>query len=514
MSDGTSHITLERLAHELLQLGIQARPQGADVPLAGASCDSRETQPGDLFCCKGVAFRPAFLANALAAGARAYLCDQTHATDLAEVAPQAPALVVPDAQFRAAMAHASRLAWGEPDLELPVLGITGTKGKSTAEQMVRAIFDHGSPEPRAGVMGSIDTFDGIERFESHNTTPEAPELWRHLAHARQSGLDAMVMEVSSQALKYDRTLGLRMQVGAFLNIGRDHISPVEHPDFEDYFASKLRIFGQARHALVNLGTDRLADVLDAAQAAQDLVCFSADGPDPVQGVAPSLWATDVRSGGGQVRFVCHTPAWERELVVGMPGLFNVENALVSVAIAQLAGIDDERIAAGLAQARVPGRMELIGDESDHVIGLVDYAHNKLSYQRLFASLAQEFPGRKITALFGCPGNKAQERRAELPQEAARFADFLIYTEEDPAHERVEDICAEMARNTPAGTRYVVEPDREQAIRLAVREALADPEPSIVCLLAKGDETRQHRGDEYPAMVPDGTVFRTALAELA
>ena len=513
MAEVSTHITLAQLAIQLAQLGIQAQLQGADAPLAGASCDSRDTQAGDLFCCKGAAFRPAFLSNALAAGARAYLCDVSHAPALAEEAPGAPALVVPDAQFRAAMAHASRLAWGEPDLALPVLGLTGTKGKSTAEQMIRAMFDCGSSVARAGVMGSIDTFDGIERFESHNTTPEAPELWRHLAHARQSGLEAMVMEVSSQALKYDRTLGLRMQVGVFLNIGRDHISPVEHPDFEDYFASKLRIFGQARHAVVNLGTDRLADVLEAAQASQDIVCLSADGPDPVQGIAPNIWATDVRPGGGQVRFVCHTPAWERELVVGMPGLFNVENALASVAVAQLAGLDADRIIAGMTQARVPGRMELIGGEPDHVIGLVDYAHNKLSYQRLFASLAQEFPGRKITALFGCPGNKAQERRAELPQEAARFADYLIYTEEDPAHERVEDICAEMARNTPAGVRYTVEVDREQAIRLAVREALADPEPSIVCLLAKGDETRQHRGDEYPAMVPDGTVFREALAEL-
>ena len=128
--------------------------------------------------------------------------------------------------------------------------------------------------------------------------------------------------------------------------------------------------------------------------------------------------------------------------------------------------------------------------------LVDYAHNKLSYQRFFSSVSKEFAGRKVIALFGAPGDKALERRRELPEEASRWADLIIYTEEDPAHERVEDICAELAANTPEGQACEVICDRPAAIARAVEEAFAAPEGAVVCLLAKGDETRQHEGDRF------------------
>lgn len=505
----TSHRTsLASLATELVALGLHPQVVGGDVPLTGCACDSRDTRAHDLFVCKGQAFSPAYLHAALSAGAGAYLCNQDLAPRLAQEAPEAPALVLPNSELRAGMAHASRLAWGEPDLTCPVFGITGTKGKSSAVYLARAILARNHP---VGIMGSIGTYDGIEDFESHNTTPEAPELWRHLAHAAASELAGTVMEVSSQALKYDRTLGLRFAAGAFLNIGRDHISPVEHPNFEDYFASKLRLFEQARVGIVNLGTERLDEVLAAAKACEQVLCLSATGDAPVQGVHPTIWASDVRSADGRVRFVCHTPQWTDELELGMPGLFNVENALVAVAIAQLVGASVSDIVQGLPEARVPGRMELIGNEGDHVLGLVDYAHNKLSYQKLFGSLAQEFPNRRIISVFGAPGGKAQERRRELPEEAARWSDLMIFTAEDPAHESAADICAEMASHAPSGSHYVVEPDRTEAIRLAVADALAHEQPALVCLLAKGDETRQHIGDEYPPMVPDGEVFKQTLA---
>ena len=508
MYDSSSSTPLSTLADALREAGLNPALNGSDVPVFGCACDSRDVTEHNLFVCKGAAFSPRFLTAARQAGAESYLCSASAAAALAEVEPSMPALVLPDDELRAAMAHASRLAWHEPDLALPVFGITGTKGKSSAVYLARAVLKQHHP---VGIMGSIDTYDGIEDFESHNTTPEAPELWRHLAHACDAGLSGTVMEVSSQALKYDRTLGLRFAAGAFLNIGRDHISPVEHPDFEDYFASKLRLFAQSRVGIVNLGTERLADVVAAAQACEQVLYLSAKGGDAVDGIAPTHWASNVRSGGGRVRFVCHTPSWEGELELGMPGLFNVENALVAVAIAQLAGASYNDIAEGLPQARVPGRMELIGSDEDHVMALVDYAHNKLSYQKLFASLAEEFPGRRLTAVFGAPGGKAQERRRELPEEAARWVSKMFLTEEDPAHESAADICEEMASHVPAGAEYVVEPNRTQAIYQAVDDALASEQPTLVCLLAKGDETRQHVGDEYPPMTPDGEVFKQAIA---
>lgn len=474
------------------------------TPVTGADCDSRVVRAGHLFVCKGAAFRPAYLTSALERGAVAYLCDETRADELAQAAPDVPALIASD--LRRAMAVASAEAFGHPDRDVRVVGITGTKGKSTVSYMLRAVLDGDEPGSGTGVIGSIDTYDGVEHLESHNTTPESPDLWRHIANTRDSGLPYLDMEVSSQGLKYDRVLGLTLEVACFLNIGRDHISPVEHPSFEDYFESKLRIFDLARSAVVNLDFDSADVVLERAARCPRVLTFSAAGR---QGA--DVWASDVRSALGRVSFVAHTPSWEGEVVLAMPGLFNVDNALATIAICELLGIGRERVVPALGRATVPGRMELIAspDGGSRVVALVDYAHNKLSYQRFFPSVKEEFPGYRIIALFGAPGGKAYERRTELPQEAAKWADYLIYTEEDPAHDPVEEICAQMAEATPAGVPHEVICDREEAVRRATELAYEGEGPAIVCLLAKGDETRQHEGDEFVPCRTDGEIFLEA-----
>ena len=486
--------TLQDIAQELSREGLllSAPASGSDelaLPISGADSDSRFAAPGHLFIAKGAAFREDYLRSAIEKGCVAYLCGEDRAATLAGVAPDVPALVVSD--VRRAMGVVSPIAWGHPDRELDVIGVTGTKGKSTATYMLRAILDGGTTGSGTGIMGSIDTYDGIENFESVNTTPEAPDLWRHVAHTRTSGLGRLVMEVSSQALKYDRTLGLTFGVGCFLNLGRDHISPIEHPDFEDYFQSKLKIFAQSRVAVVNLGTDRVEDVLAAAASCERVLRFSADGPVP----GADVWASDVVARDGRVSFVAHTPSWEAPMTIPFPGLFNIENALCAICACEVLGISAGQVADGLARTRVPGRMEVLPSE-DGVTAIVDYAHNKRSYQRFFSSMAKEFPDHEIIAV-----------------EAAKWADLLIYTEEDPAHEAVADICAQMAEATPEGVRYEVIPDREEAVRRSAEYALGCGRKALVCLLAKGDETRQHEGDFFVPCRPDGVIFEEAMANL-
>ena len=503
--------TLQDIAQELSREGLllSAPASGSDelaLPISGADSDSRFAAAGHLFIAKGAAFKEAYLLSALEKGCVAYLCESARADALANVAPGIPALVVSD--VRRAMGVVSPIAWGHPDLDLDVIGITGTKGKSTATYMLRAILDGAETGSGTGIMGSIDTYDGVENFESVNTTPEAPDLWRHVANTRAAGLGRLVMEVSSQALKYDRTLGLTFGVGCFLNLGRDHISPIEHPDFEDYFQSKLKIFAQSKVAVVNLETDRVDDVLAAASSCERVLRFSAEGPVP----GADVWASDVVARDGRVSFVAHTPSWETPVTIPFPGLFNIENALCAICACEVLGVSAEQVAAGLARTRVPGRMEVLPSDGG-VTAIVDYAHNKLSYQRFFSSMAKEFPDHEIIAVFGCPGDKALERRSELPQEAAKWADLLIYTEEDPAHEAVEDICAQMAEATPEGTRYEVIPDREEAVRRSAEYALGCGRKALVCLLAKGDETRQHEGDRCVPCRPDGVIFEEAMADL-
>jgi UDP-N-acetylmuramoyl-L-alanyl-D-glutamate--2,6-diaminopimelate ligase len=483
-----AHTTLLSIIELLRAEGLLVRADHVDpaqhVPVSGADCDSRVATEGHVFVCKGAAFKPAYLTSAVSAGAVAYLCDETLAPSLAEACPATPALVVTN--IRRAMA---------PDRAISVLGITGTKGKSTVAYMLRTILDGGEQGSGCGIMGSIDTYDGVEGFESVNTTPEAPDLWRHLANTRDSGLPCMVMEVSSQALKYDRVVDLGIDVACFLNIGRDHISPLEHPDFEDYFESKLRIFDQARAAVINLDMDHAAEVLARAETCEKVVTFSATGAEDAD-----IWASGITSELGKVSFVVHSERGERKMCISMPGLFNVDNALAAIAMCELAGVDDELIAAGLAHVRVPGRMELIETSNPSVCALVDYAHNKLSYQRFFASVREEFAGRKIIALFGAPGDKAQERRRELPREASKWADLIIYTEE------------ELASNTPEGQDFEVICDRPAAIARATEAAFAAKEGAVVCLLAKGDETRQHEGDRFVPCETDGAIFEREVAK--
>lgn len=507
-------MNLQALGQLLAEKGLLSHTANLpEHPIAvrGADSDSRVVRSDNIFVCKGVAFKPAYLTSALAAGAVGYLCAQSRAAELAAVAPGVPALIATDDGFREAMGLVAREAWGHPDLGLPLLGITGTKGKSTCAYMVRSIVDAAFGDGRCGVMGSIDMYDGVENIESVNTTPEAPDLWRHIANARDSRLASVAMEVSSHGLKYNRVDGLHLAAGAFLNLGRDHISASEHPDFEDYFASKLRLFEHTSVGIVNLETDRAPEVLAAAAQCERTVTFAATAREVAAGTA-DIWASGVTSADGRVTFVAHTPAWTGPVTISMPGLFNVDNALAAIALVAELGIGEEAVREGLSHVRVPGRMELIPTFDPKVIGLVDYAHNKLSFQRFFSSVAEEFAGKAVIAVFGAPGCKAYERRQVLPQEAAKWSDVLIYTEEDPAYDPVEEICAQMAAATPEGTRYEVICDREEAIARAVELAFGFEQGAVVCLLAKGDETRQHRGSQFVPVEPDPALFERYVAQ--
>ena len=481
-------------------VGTTGADPSALAPVTGCSFDSRAVAPGDVFFCKGAQFRPTFLRGALQSGAVAYVCEEPVAAELATVAGDAAAFVVKS--VRTAMALLPPVVYNHPDRSLDVVGITGTKGKTTTAFMMQSIIH--AAERTCGMMGSVDTDDGIEHFESTNTTPEAPEVWRHLSNCVKSGRPSMVMEVSSQALKYQRVENLPFDIACFLNIGRDHISPIEHPTFEDYFQSKLKIFEQCRVAIVNVGSDEFQRIMSTAAAhAERTVTVGVDRPEA------DIWASDVKPVGFKIQFMLH--GFEPDdhgvpMTLGIAGDFNVENALVAIATARELGIPFEAIARGLEKFRVPGRMEVVESADGRVIAVVDYAHNQLSFRSLFTSVNRAFPHSPVIAVFGAAGGKAQERREQLPREAAPYSDLLILTNEDPAHEDPQKIVDELAANVPAGTPYKTILDREQAVRTAFEEArgaCAKPGvPAIVLLLAKGDEELMHVGDEFVPIESD------------
>ena len=506
--------TLKQLAALLQRKGLLAST--AHLPVfpeehiyvTGADCDSRVVEANHLFVCKGSTFKPAFLESALKAGASGYLCDESLAAELAATAPNAPALITNN--IRSAMSLVSAEAWGHPDKNMQIAGITGTKGKTTVAYFVRAILDGNEPLSRAATLGTLETYDGTERCASRNTTPEAPDLWRHLAHAASSGLN-MVMEVSSQGLKYQRVEGLRYDVAAFLNIGVDHVSPLEHPTFEDYLASKLKIFEDAQTAVFNASFDpqHAAQILEAARACPKVVSFGVSSNN--NDAQANVWASDVRPQPGGMAFTVHTPRWSAPASIALTGLFNVENALAAVAIAQELGCSERQIVDGLKRCRVPGRMDVTCSADGRIVAIIDYAHNGMAVQTALDTVRKSYANHYVIAVFGATGGKGAERRFEMPPAAAPYADHLIYTEDDPGPEPVERICAQMVEATPAGTSCEVVLDRTEAIKHALNMARAADKPAVVCVLGKGHEARQLRKDGPAPMVPDGELVRQVLA---
>lgn len=477
-------------------------PDGLDrtAPVSLVSYDSRNVVPGTLFLCKGAHFKPEFLQSAKDLGAAAYVSAQPY--------PQVdlPCILVSD--MREAIAPLADLYYNHPSGELKVIGITGTKGKSSTTYYLKYILDeYAAQEGRgeSGVISSIDTYDGVERFESHLTTPEPLELQRHFAHALQSGLRYLTMEVSSQALKYHRTLCTEFAAACFLNIGEDHISPIEHPDFEDYFTSKLKIFAQARICCVNLDCDHADRVLKAAQdSGKPVITFSQKNPEA------DVYGSQVEKRGGDTLFRVKTRRFQRQFRLTMPGLFNVENALAAIALCQGLNIPERCVYVGLMKARVPGRMEVYSNADESVTAIVDYAHNRMSFETLFRSVKAEYPGRRIVTVFGCPGKKALDRRRDLGEVSGQYSDLVVLTEEDSGEEDTLSICQEISGYVAAqGCDFSIEPNRGEAIRQAI---LGCTVPSVLLITGKGAETRQKRGTEYIDTPSDVDYVHTFLRE--
>lgn len=479
-------VMLSDILREIYALDDSARLVGEDCAVAGSAIDSRVVEAGNLFICKGALFKTEYLLSALASGAVAFMCEEAWAEELRDAAPHVPHIVVSD--IRPAMAIASSLAFGAPDRDVPIVGVTGTKGKSSTTFMLDSIVRAGGRVP--ALIGSISTYDGVESFESTLTTPESPDLYRHLSNAARSGVSPVILEVSSQALKYDRVRGMDMTIGCFLNIGRDHISDIEHPTFEDYFESKKMIFDYCDTAVVNLSCEYAEEVYEAARAECEAVrTFGIDCPEA------DYNATDIREENGTLLFTVHHGGTDYPMLLSMLGDFNVSNALAALACARELGVSWQDIAEGLAQAHVPGRMEHFVSRDGKLTILVDNAHNDMSFHAFFNAVKAMWPEKKIIASFGAQGDKSHERRRVLPTIAAQYSQHIIFTEDDAGHMPFDELCAEMAQyvgTVPYESIFEREDAAARAVEIACQD---DPAQWVVCLLAKGTDTAQHRGDD-------------------
>ena len=411
--------------------------------IEGLTYNSKEAKENTLFVCKGVTFKSAYLDMAVMAGAAAYVSEVKYETD-------APYIIVSD--IKRAMPVLADFYYNQIWKKLNMIGITGTKGKSTTVYFIKAILDDyliANGKKDSAVLSSIDTYDGVVNEVSHLTTPEALELHKHFQNAVDSGIEFLEMEVSSQALKYHRTDGIHFDVGAFLNISEDHISPIEHPDFDDYFHSKLKIFSQVKTACINLESDHLDEIMAAAKASERIITFGlTDKAD--------IYAYDIHREGTDTAFNIHCDKFDMPFKMSIPGAFNVENALAAVAMLYEYDIPVEHIYNGLYKAHPSGRMELYATNDKKIIAVADFAHNKLSFEKLFGSMRADYPNYHMIAFFGCPGGKGFNRRRPMAETAAAYADKVYIVADDPGNEPFKDTAAELASYIePTGTPYEV-----------------------------------------------------------
>ena len=473
-----------RLLHNKNLLKHSLLAESKDLTVENLTFDSKSVTENTLFVCKGAAFKAAYLQEAIDKGAIAYVSEQVY-----EGMEDYPHIIVSD--IRKAMPDLAELYSDYAWQKLNLIGIGGTKGKSTSAYYMKAVIDDymdAIDGRESAVVSSIDVYDGIERKESHITTPEAIELHQHFKNAVESDISFLQMEVSSQALKYNRVDNIEFEIGIFLNISEDHISPIEHPDFEDYFASKLSMFEKTKHAIVNLDADYSDRILKSAGICETVTTFSTQNPEA------DIYGYDIRKEGLETVFRVRTENFDEEFRLSMPGFFNVENALGVIGASVKLGIPKRHIHSGLYRAKSSGRMELYASKDNSLIAVVDYAHNKLSFEKLFSSMKKEYPDYSIVSIFGCPGNKAQLRRKDLALVAGAYADKIIITAEDPGTEDVNAISNEIAKNVEeTGCPYVLIEDRGEAIKKAVDEAAGK---TLLLITGKGNETRQKYGREY------------------
>ena len=451
--------------------------------------DSRKAAPGRLFVCIVGTQRDShdYAAQCVADGVTALVVQ--HDIDLSTV-PGAAVLKVESSRY--ALALMSGNLFGNPSRRMTMIGVTGTKGKTTTAYYTHAIINALSGNTTA-LFSSVDNcVDGMHYVESDLTTPESLDAVRMMREAVNNGMKYLVMEVSSQAYKVNRVYDFHFDVAAFLNISPDHISPIEHPSFENYLWCKRQIIRNADMLVLGERSDHEQLLLEDAELNRVPVSTFALADSPAQSDI-----ADVTCAPTNMEHTAFDYFVDGErlgsLTLAMEGDFNYANAAAALAIAHDIGMDvsDPRALASLADVRISGRMEEMHDSRSNTLAIVDYAHNFASVNALLDFVEQRYGAEHphITLITGSAGNKAYDRREGIVKAAQDRVQKLILTAEDTDTEPIEQICSEMANNvTNEDLDVQTILDRAEAVKHAVDEArAADGGLSILLLIGKGDE---------------------------
>ncbi len=353
------------------------------------SFDSRDIKENTMFFCKGVNYKEEYLVDSINKGAICYVSEKKYENVLCDY------IIVTDIQR--AMAVIGKEFYRNSYRDLETIAITGTKGKTTVTFFLSNILDEFT-KSRNAVISTISTYTKITDRESHLTTPEALELERLFYEAKISNLKYLTMEVTSQAYKKDRVYGVSFKNGMFLNVSEDHISDAEHPNFEDYLECKLKLIDNSDRMIINKDMDYFNTVIDRCNNKKVITYGFKNDAD--------FYYDNVKKNDVGFTFdvINKKEKYMHTFTINMQGRFNIENAVAAITMAKVLGVDDKSIENGLIKTEVQGRMNVF--DKNGITVIVDYAHNELSFTKLYESIKLDYAGRRIVSVGGAPGRKS------------------------------------------------------------------------------------------------------------
>ena len=454
----------------------------AEIEITGISYDSRETKEGELFVCLAGSRDDGHrhISEARIRGAVAVLVEKLVLDkEILHIPEGMAVLLVKDT--REALAYISAAYFQYPARKLKVIGVTGTKGKTTVASLIFQMLE--ALGHRAALMGTIGTVIGEMQIPEKNTTYESFTIHQYFAKMVEMGCEYAVMEVSSQGIKWKRIEGIEFEIGIFTNFGEDHVGAHEHASIAEYRYYKSCLFRHCRIGIGNLDDRNCGFMFKRATCRKYGFTTMRDGGDHI------LAASGISFGMEEEGPVSRFTADGTEFTMEMPGMFNVYNALAALQAIRCLDLDISQAAETLRKAHVKGRMERILVEKN-IACYIDYAHNAMSLQCVLTTLKVYQPGR-ILLVFGCGGERAASRRLEMGKVAGRLADMTIITSDNPREEEPMQIIREILEGMEMTKgMYLVEEDRKKAVSLAI--SIAEP-GDILVIAGKGHEFYQEIG---------------------
>ena len=456
-----------------------------DIDIKGIENNSKEVKTGYMFIAiKGFETDGHnYINDAIDAGCTAVMIQE--GCDLSKINVKNDVTVIMAKDTREALAICSSNFYDNPSRKFKLIGVTGTKGKTTTTFMIKELLEKAGK--KVGLIGTIATYiNGKKIKESDRTTPESLELQKTFFQMAKEKVEYVVMEVSSQSLKLHRVDGCNFDIAIFTNFSEDHISEKEHTDMKDYFQSKLKLFNMCKVGIVN------ADDLYAAKIPKlfpnsDITTYGIDNPC-------DLLAKDITITNSYVDFRVKITDRNERVKTGIPGRFSVYNSLAAICVAQKVGVSLETIKEALLEVRVPGRSEVVDNKFEIPI-MIDYAHSPESLESILQAVKSYTRGRVIS-VFGCGGDRDKGKRPIMGEISGRIADYTIITSDNPRTEEPEEIIKEIEKGIKKTKgNYQVVVDRTEAIEKAIKMAT---KKDIIVLAGKGHELYQEiNGKKYP-----------------